>query len=186
MRMSVQSGTTSVAEAAVALVVVVIVALLQVGAFDQIMFVGGAPDLVAVAVVCAALARGPVAGAAVGFAAGFAVDVAGLGLIGTTSLALTPIGYVVGAYGERLRLTATVRPVFLVGITAGGSYLARLLLSELLGLQTARLETELFAVVPTALLSTLLALIALPLLRRSVRYGRDLPEGLLAGREGES
>jgi rod shape-determining protein MreD len=181
---SVRAGAVGGAESAVAVVAIAAAALIQVSMLDQVRFVGGVPDLVAVAVVCAALGRGPVAGALTGFLAGLAIDVVGIGLIGTSSLALTPIGYAVGAYGERLRRTAAVRPVLLVGLAAAGSFLARLLLSQLLGVQPAGRTTVLFAAVPTALLSMLLALIALPLLRRAVRHGRlDPAEALLPGRE---
>jgi rod shape-determining protein MreD len=175
----VRAGAIGGAEAAAAVAAIAVAALVQVSMLDQVRFVDGVPDLIAVAVVCAGLGRGPVAGALTGFLAGLAIDIVGIGLIGTSSLALTPIGYAVGAYGERLRRTAAVRPVLLVGLAAAGSFLARLLLSQLLGLQPAGRTTVLFAAVPTALLSMLLGLLALPLLRRAVRHGREAPEPLL-------
>lgn len=177
----VRAGAVGGAEVAVAVAAIAVAALVQVSMLDQVRFVGGVPDLIAVAVVSAALGRGPVAGALTGFLAGLAIDVVGIGLIGTSSLALTPIGYVVGAYGERLRRTAAVRPVLLVGLAAAGSFLTRLVLSQLLGLQAAGRTTVLVAAVPTALLSMLLGLLALPLLRRAVRHGRQPPEPLLPG-----
>jgi rod shape-determining protein MreD len=177
---SLRAGAVGGAEACTGALAVAVAALVQVAMLDQVRFLGGAPDLIAVTVVCAALARGPVAGALTGFVAGLAVDVVGAGLIGTSSLALTPIGYVVGAYGERLARTAAVRPVFLVGIAAAASLLTRVLLSQLLGLEPAGRTSVIFAAVPTALLTMLIALVALPLLRRAVRYGRAAPGGLPA------
>ncbi len=183
---SLRASAAGSVEATAAVLAIAVSALVQVAMLDPVRFVDGAPDLIAVVVVCAALGRGPVAGALAGFLAGLAVDVVGVGLIGTSSLALTPIGYAVGAYGERLRRTAAVRPVLLVGLVAASSYLGRLLLSQLLGLQPAGRTTVLFAAVPTALLSMLLGLLALPLLRRAVRHGRQPPEPLLPGRPDPS
>ncbi|MBF8187798.1 rod shape-determining protein MreD [Nonomuraea sp. K274] len=59
---------------------------------------GGAPDLVLLAVIGAALARGPVAGAVLGFFAGLLVDVMPptAHLVGQYAFVLALVGYVAG------------------------------------------------------------------------------------------
>jgi rod shape-determining protein MreD len=60
----------------------------------------GAPDVLLVTLVCIALLRGTIVGAAAGFFAGLLVDTANLELLGFTSLVLTVAGYWIGRYGE--------------------------------------------------------------------------------------
>jgi rod shape-determining protein MreD len=61
---------------------------------------GGAADLVLVALTAVALLRGSIYGAIAGFYAGFLLDAASLGTLGTSSLLLTLAGYWIGRYGE--------------------------------------------------------------------------------------
>jgi rod shape-determining protein MreD len=61
---------------------------------------GGAADLVLVTLTAVALLRGSIYGAIAGFYAGFLLDAASLGTLGTSSLLLTLAGYWIGRYGE--------------------------------------------------------------------------------------
>jgi rod shape-determining protein MreD len=61
---------------------------------------GGTVDVLLVAIVCAALLRGSIAGAVAGFLGGLLVDISTLGTLGVTALLLTVAGYWAGRYGE--------------------------------------------------------------------------------------
>lgn len=74
--------------------------ILQLSAFGPMLFFGGAPDLVPLAVAAVALYAGSVPGAAVGFVTGFLLDLAVGGTMGVSSLVLTAVGYGVGRYRE--------------------------------------------------------------------------------------
>jgi rod shape-determining protein MreD len=81
-------------------VLVFLVAILQASVFNDVVILGGTPNIVLVALVALALLRGSVFGAAGGFVAGFVLDVANLETLGVTSLLLTLGGYWIGRYGE--------------------------------------------------------------------------------------
>ncbi len=83
-----------------ACVVVFVAAILQVSVFSSVTILNGTPDLLLVAIICVALLRGPVLGAAAGFWGGLLVDTANLETLGVTSLLLTIAGYWIGRYGE--------------------------------------------------------------------------------------
>src|SRR5438876_11030164 len=99
--------------------VLFVAAILQVTLLSQIDVFHGAPDLVLVTLVCVALLRGTIFGAAAGFGAGLVVDTATLQTLGVTSLLLTIAGYWFGRYGEttgRDRTYATLVCVAFVAI----------------------------------------------------------------------
>ena len=79
---------------------VFVAAILQVSVFSGVKILHGTPDLLLVAIICVALLRGPIVGAAIGFWGGLLVDTANLGTLGVTSLLLTVAGYWIGRYGE--------------------------------------------------------------------------------------
>ena len=83
-----------------AAVLVFVAAILQVSVFSSVTILNGTPDLLLVAIICVALLRGPVLGAAVGFWGGLLIDTANLETLGVTSLLLTVAGYWIGRYGE--------------------------------------------------------------------------------------
>ena len=80
--------------------VVFLATILQVSVFSDVTILNGTPDLLLVTIICIALLRGPVVGAAAGFWAGLLIDTANLGTLGVTSLLLTVAGYWIGRYGE--------------------------------------------------------------------------------------
>ena len=79
---------------------VFVAAILQVSVFSDVTVLHGTPDLLLVTIICVALLRGPVIGAAMGFWGGLLVDTANLGTLGVTSLLLTVAAYWIGRYGE--------------------------------------------------------------------------------------
>jgi rod shape-determining protein MreD len=68
--------------------------------FSSVTILHGTPDLLLVGIICIALLRGSIVGAAVGFWGGLLLDTANLGTLGVTSLLLTVAGYWIGRYGE--------------------------------------------------------------------------------------
>jgi rod shape-determining protein MreD len=79
---------------------VFLAAILQVAVFSSVTILNGTPDLLLVTIICVALIRGPVVGAAAGFWGGLLIDTANLETLGVTSLLLTVAGYWIGRYGE--------------------------------------------------------------------------------------
>jgi rod shape-determining protein MreD len=79
---------------------VFVAAILQVSVFSDVTILNGTPDLLLVTIICVALLRGPIAGAAAGFWGGLLVDTANLATLGVTSLLLTIAGFWIGRYGE--------------------------------------------------------------------------------------
>jgi len=89
-----------IADIAKGAAVLFVAAILQVTLLSQIDVFHGAPDLVLVTLVCVALLRGTIYGAAAGFGAGLVVDTATLQTLGVTSLLLIGVGYLAGRYRE--------------------------------------------------------------------------------------
>jgi rod shape-determining protein MreD len=80
--------------------IVFLAAILQVSVFSSVTILNGTPDLLLVTIICVALLRGPIIGAAAGFWGGLLLDVANLTTLGVTSLLLLIAGYWTGRYGE--------------------------------------------------------------------------------------
>ena len=152
-----------------ATLLVLVAVLPQVTIATDLDVLGGRPDLVVIVVVSLALLRGPLAGAAAGFAGGFLVDALGLGVIGATSLTLTTVGYLVGVFGERLRETAAVRPLLLIGLASIVAGLGELVVAVLVGSGPAVSPGLFLAVVPGSMLNVLLAIALYPLIRLALR-----------------
>ena len=83
-----------------AAVLVFVAAILQASVFSSVTILNGTPDLLLVTIICVALLRGPIVGAAAGFWGGLLLDVANLATLGVTSLLLLVAGYWTGRYGE--------------------------------------------------------------------------------------
>ena len=80
--------------------VVFVAALFQAAIFSSFSVVGGAPDVLLVAVISLGLLRGSVPGAVLGFAGGVVIDLLTLETLGLTSLVLTLAGFWAGRYAE--------------------------------------------------------------------------------------
>ncbi|HUY72192.1 MAG TPA: rod shape-determining protein MreD [Gaiellaceae bacterium] len=83
-----------------AVAVLFVAAMFQVSVLSAYSPLGGAPDLVLVALIAVSLLRGSIFGAFAGFGAGFLIDTANLSTLGFTSLLLTLAGFWTGRYGE--------------------------------------------------------------------------------------
>jgi rod shape-determining protein MreD len=87
-------------DAAKAIGLLLLAALLQVTIVTPFEVASGHPDLVLVLLVAVALLRGPLLGAVSGFWAGLVLDVVALQTLGLSSLLLTLTGYWAGRFGE--------------------------------------------------------------------------------------
>ena len=96
--------------------VVFVAAILQVSVFSDVTILGGTPDLLLVTIICVALLRGPIAGAAAGFWGGILLDTATLGTLGVSSLLLTVAGYWAGRYGETTGRDRTHAPFVSIAV----------------------------------------------------------------------
>jgi rod shape-determining protein MreD len=167
--MSWSEGLGATSQLVRATLLVMFAVLLQVTVATDLDVLGGRPDLVVIVVVSIALLRGPLAGAAAGFAAGFLVDALGLGVIGATSLTLTTVGYLVGVFGERLRDSAAVRPLLLIGAASIVAGVGELVVAVLVGSGPAVSPGLFLAVVPGSMLNVLLAIALYPAIRLALR-----------------
>lgn len=105
-------------DGAKAALLVFVAAILQVSVFSSVTILHGTPDVLLVGIICIALLRGPVAGAAAGFWGGLLVDTANLETLGVTSLLLTIAGYWIGRYGETTGRERTHAPFLSVAVVS--------------------------------------------------------------------
>jgi rod shape-determining protein MreD len=97
-------------------VIVFVAAVLQASVFASASIIGGAPDILLVALVAVALVRGATTGAVAGFFGGLVIDIALLDTLGVTSLLLTLVGYWTGRYGETTPSRRRYAPYLAVGV----------------------------------------------------------------------
>jgi rod shape-determining protein MreD len=126
-------------------VLLFVAAVLQAAVFSSVTILGGIPDLLLVTLVCVALLRGPVYGAAAGFWAGLLIDTANLETLGVTSFLLTIAGYWIGRYGETTGRNRTHAPFVAVAVVtflyALGSLAFRFVLGDPAPAKSVLLET---------------------------------------------
>lgn len=116
------------------------------------------PDLVMVTVMAFALAGGPGTGARYGFAAGLLSDLVASTsrLLGSSSLVLLLLGYVLGALRPYLANTAVVGHVVAVALTSAAAVLGRSLLDQLLDVASPGLFVMVQSAAATGLVHGLL------------------------------
>ena len=148
--------------------VLFVAAIVQVTLLSQIDVFHGAPDLVLVTLVCVALLRGTIFGAAAGFGAGLVVDTATLQTLGVTSLLLTIAGYWIGRYGETTGRDRAHAPVLSIAVITFLYQVAALVLRYMLG-QNAPGGEIFTGIVPTILLNLILTWPVYALTRRLLR-----------------
>ena len=136
---------------------VFVAAVVQVSAISGARILGAEPDLLLVTVVAIGLVGGSIPGAVAGFAAGILLDVMLLGVLGTSALILTPVGYWAGRYGEttgRDRRYAPPLAAFALSIAATlGGVAVHFLLDQPVSAREA-----LVTLLPSALFAALLVL----------------------------
>lgn len=142
-------------------------ALLQTAVMPHLSVAGYRADLLLLLVALVALEDGPAAGTRVGIAAGLATDLLdSASPVGTHVLVLSVVGYAVGVLRPYLsagRLTAPLGVAFgatLLGTTAAG------LLTRMLGGAPVAVDVVLRAALVVALYDTLLAPLAVWVVRR--------------------
>jgi rod shape-determining protein MreD len=112
---------------------VTLAVLLQIMFVSELEVASGSPNLVLVTLVVAALLRGPLIGAAVGFWAGFLVDVATFETLGLNAFLLTLTGYFAGRLGQVMSKTSPHPPLIAVGLATIGVLLGTAFLHFVLG-----------------------------------------------------
>lgn len=156
-------------DAAKAAALLFIVVVVQVSVLSSLELLGGRPDLVLVTVVAVALLRGPVFGAAGGFAAGLLLDTATLGTLGVSSLLLTLAGYWVGRFGETTGRDRSHAPFVSIAAVTVLFALASLVLHFMLGSRPSARLVLVEALPPTVLLNLLLTAPVYAACRRLMR-----------------
>jgi rod shape-determining protein MreD len=154
------------AKAGAVLLTAVVVQVSILASFDVL---GGAPDLVLVAVVAVALLRGAIFGAACGFVAGLLVDTATLETLGLTSLLLTLAGYWTGRYGETTGRDRAHAPFVAVASVTVLYAVGALVLHFMLGTRPSARVVLIEALPPAVLLNVLLTAPVYALVRRLLR-----------------
>lgn len=156
-----------------AAMLVFVAALVQVSALGSADIGGVHPDVLLVAVVLVAWARGALAGAVAGFAGGLVVDTATLGHLGVTSLLLLLVGYWAGRYAETTGRGRAYAPYLTVLVLGTAYAIGAYGLAALLG-DPVDAGSAIGLAAPVALLDTAIAF----LLARPARR-------LLGGRTGD-
>lgn len=171
-------------QAAKALAVVFVVAVLQVTVFSSVEILGGTPDAVLVALVCLALLRGPLVGAVCGFLAGLVADVATLQTLGASSLLLVLLGYWVGRYGETAARDRAPRPYLAVVAATVLLAIGALALRAILGQSPSARVVLVDSLFPSIALNVIVAWPVWWVLRRVVRAQAPRQERPLGGGGG--
>jgi rod shape-determining protein MreD len=139
--------------------------ILQTTVLPHVALFRVSPDLLLVVVISVALARGPSAGAVVGFAGGVLRDLLLSAPTGLSALAYLSVGYVVGAVLPYVQSSSVAVPLVgvFVGSLAGTAFYD--VLALLLGVRAEPLDRMLQVVVLTAVYNTLLVPFAYPVVR---------------------
>ena len=139
------------------------------GLAPHLAVLGLEPDVLLVAVVAVAAGRGARGGAAFGFAAGLGADLFLATPLGTSALAYTLVGHVVGR-SSRPRRAALRRSVTLAFVAVATGRAGTAVLSTALGAVPFPKMAELLHIVGVAALS---APLGIPAMAAARRFGRD-------------
>lgn len=131
--------------------------IIQTTIAPHLLVLGAKPGLALVITVCVALIRGPVWGAALGFAAGLMIDVALMQTLGISSFLFTLAGYFSGRYGERVDSGSWVPPLLTVFVSTLVVQFLNAVGMFLLGVEASASFVLLRVILPAAVLNTLLA-----------------------------
>jgi hypothetical protein len=150
---------------AVSLIVAV---ALQLSLMSRLGLPGATPDLVLVVVMAFGFVRGPVAGAAIGFAAGLLLDLAppSLGYFGLSAALLAVAGFAAGVVAERSGGVVAIALIS-VALAAFGLTIVRAVVATLVGdprvlwgpVLVQSLTSAVYAVIMAALIVPLVAAI---------------------------
>jgi rod shape-determining protein MreD len=153
---------------------VIAAAFLQ-AAFAPFMAIGGVvPNFMLLVVVTLAFVEGPVAGCAVGFAAGLIFDLLGSGPVGPMVLVLTITGYLAGLLHANLFAEGWLLPITVLAIAALGAEIAFGLVMDLFGAGGPFFTVFVTKMLPGAVYNTALGLLIYPWLARILRQDRPM------------
>jgi rod shape-determining protein MreD len=136
----------------------VLAVVLQLSTFSQMPILGGQFDIVVLVVAAVAYYAGSISGCAVGFAAGFLLDMLSGATMGASSLVLTAVGYGVGRFSEVRDPSHGLLPLAVGAVATGAWVLAFAAVSFMLDVGATVSPLVLRDMLVTVLLNTLLAL----------------------------
>jgi rod shape-determining protein MreD len=139
--------------------------VVQIAIIAQVTIVGGHPNLLLVTLVCIALLRGAVFGAAAGFSAGLLADTGVFGTLGFTALLLTLAGYWTGRYGATTGRDRAHAPLLSIAVITLLYQISALVLRYMLG-QNAPGGAIFEGLFPTILLNLILTVPVYAVVRR--------------------
>jgi rod shape-determining protein MreD len=143
--------------------------ILQLSFFSQIGFFGGHFDLVVLVVAAVAYYAGAVPGCAIGFCAGFLLDLASGATMGVSSLILTAVGYGVGRFREIRDPSHGLLPLLVGALATAAFVLAFAAVSFMLEVGATVSVLVIREMVVSVLLNALLALPVFVLVRKLLR-----------------
>ena len=143
--------------------------ILQVSAVSETNVLGGHADIVVLAVAATAYYAGSVPGCAVGFFAGFLLDLASGATMGASSLVLTVVGYAVGRFREVRDPSHSLLPVAVGSAATAGWVLTFAAVSFMLDVGARVSPLVIRDMVVTVLLNALIALPVFVATRRLLR-----------------
>lgn len=136
----------------------VLAVVLQLSTFSRMGILGGHIDLVVLVVAAVAYYAGGLSGCAVGFAAGFLLDLLSGATMGASSLVLTAVGYGVGRFRELRDPSHGLLPIPVGAAATGAWVVAFAAVSFMLDVGATVSPLVLREMVVTVLLNTLIAL----------------------------
>lgn len=154
--------------------------LLQVTLMPYITVSDGAPDITIALVVVIAVLRGPFVGAVAGFACGLLVELTSpVGTLGVLALLYLAAGYWCGRFVDRPEAESLGLPVLLVVAACAFVQVGYAAFQMLLGTEVAASAVAGRIIVPTILLTGLLAFPVLLVARRLLGAPLDVEPGML-------
>ena len=132
--------------------------VLQLSFFSQLGILGGHIDIVVLVVAACAYYGGSISGCAIGFTAGFLLDLLSGATMGVSSLVLTAVGYGVGRFREVRDPSHGLLPLAVGAAATGGFMVAFAAVSFMLDVGASVSPLVIRDAIVTTLLNVLLAL----------------------------
>lgn len=145
--------------------VLALAVLIQATLLARIKFLGAAPDLLVVAVVCWGLIRGVADGLVWGFVGGLGVDIVSGLPVGTSSLGLMAVSLLAGLGRSSVFPGSLTLPMLLVALATPVHGWIVLLIEQMLGTPVDWVTSTLRVILPEMGLNVLLVIIVYPALR---------------------
>lgn len=156
--------------------VVILAVAVQTGVVSRWNLPGAAPDLVLVVVVAFGMRHQPARASVLGFAAGLLLDATppSVGLLGLSALTLTIVGYLAAQLRTDMS-RSPFGPLLFVAAASAGSVVIHAALGTLLGDPEVAVARIPIVALATALYSTLLGAVAIPIVRWLLTYLMPAP-----------